>query len=360
MEIKDYLARQARHIEQATSKIKDFQVFDFNYIPQKPLMREEVKPIIDAALSYAKTGIGSHLFLFGSRGSGKTLMVKYIIGLLAQQQALEFLYVNCRQHNTSFKILAHLLGVRPRGASLDELFVRFCDRHQGRVILVLDEVDLISDKDRHRDILYLLSRSESSPMLILLSNHPRFLSTLDESIRSTLQPELIHFRNYDAAEIAAILRQRAKSGLHLAPEGIIGQIAALTVKAINSDVRVAIKALYHAALGRAVEEAFAQARRDLTAELLMHLSDANLIMLKAASEESQPLVKPIYQRYRRLCKELGLEPFSYVYFYGNLSYLQSVGLILLSTTKLGRTYTNRVELLFQAELLSHLYQRRFS
>jgi predicted AAA+ superfamily ATPase len=84
MKITDYLTRQARTLEETSRRIKDFRVFDFNHIPDEPLMREEAKPIIDAYLRYLKTGIANHLFIFGSRGSGKTLMIKYIQRLLSQ------------------------------------------------------------------------------------------------------------------------------------------------------------------------------------------------------------------------------------------------------------------------------------
>jgi cell division control protein 6 len=363
MKLTDYLHEQAKNIEQRTQRIKDFRVFDFNYIPDEPLMREESKPIVDASLRYLKTGIPNHLFIFGTRGCGKTLMVRYIAKLLTQSHPVQVLYANCRQHNTSFKILAHLLGVRPRGCSLDELFHRFSDQHRGRTILVLDEVDLISDKDRNRDILYLISRSPRNHMLILLSNHPRFLSTLDESVRSTLQPEIIHFRNYDAVELQQILRQRASSGLTEVAEGVVETIAALTVRETNSDVRVAIKTLYYLAVESGTnidtDTAFHRALRDLTNDVLLNLTDASLLMLSAVTDEREPLVKNVYQRYRHLCSEHRCEPFSYVYFYSNLSYLQSIGLILLTSTKVGRSFTNRVELLFHSAVLRQICESRF-
>ncbi len=121
MKITDYLDRQARLLKTSSAQIRDYQVFDFNWIPDEPLMREEAKPIIDGCLRYLRTGIANHLFIFGSRGCGKTLMVRYLQQQLAEREPAAMLYVNCRQHNTSFKILAHLLGVRPRGTSLAEL-----------------------------------------------------------------------------------------------------------------------------------------------------------------------------------------------------------------------------------------------
>ena len=274
---------------------------------------------------------------------------------------MTFAYANCRQHNTSFKILANLLNVRPRGCSLDELWRRFCEAHPGRVVFVLDEVDLMSDKDRNKDILYLISRSNRNYMAVLLSNNPRFLNGLDESIRSTLQPELIHFRNYNADELRQILDDRARQGLAKSLGIATAPIAALTTKSTNSDVRVAIKTLYYMALDPRAEltEMFQRARRDITLDVIADLNDRNLLILKAAAAAPEPHVKAVYRYYRRLSAQVQEEPFSYVYFYSNLSYLQSIGLILLLSTKIGRTYTNRIQTLFDPELLDAIWTARF-
>jgi Cdc6-like AAA superfamily ATPase len=244
---------------------------------------------------------------------------------------------------------------------LDELWQRFCDAHPGRVVFVLDEIDLISDKDRNRDLLYLISRSQGNFMAILLSNNPRFLATLDESVRSTLQPELIHFRNYDAQEIQQILADRACQGLRSAMPEQLAQLAALTTKHTNSDVRVAIKSLYYLALEpqAQVMDVFRRAQRDILLDVIADLNDRNLLILKAACLSDETQVKAVYERYRRLSQQMHEEPFSYVYFYANLSYLQSIGLIVLLSTKVGRTYTNRIQLLFEPDLLTAIWQARF-
>jgi cell division control protein 6 len=361
MEIHDYLSQKEQHLEKGMSRIRDFRVFDFNYIPEKPLMRQELKPVIDGLLRYQKTGIANHLLIFGSRGSGKTLSVKYLQKVFGDR-GLPVLYANSRSHNTSFKILARLLGVRPRGTSLEELWQRFTASHPGKAVLILDEVDLLSEKDRSNDILYLVSRSTENYMALLLSNSPKFLSSLDESIRSTLQPEVIHFRNYSAPEIRGILEERARLGLVRVPRAELGRIAALTARNTNSDVRVAIKTLYYTALEpkTSVEEHFERARRDILQDVLRDLNDKNLLILKAAIDDPERYVKSVYERYRRLSIEAREEPFSYVYFYSNLSYLQSLGLILLVSTKVNRAYTNRIQLLFGPEVFSGIWQARFS
>ncbi|MCA9428216.1 MAG: orc1/cdc6 family replication initiation protein, partial [Candidatus Omnitrophica bacterium] len=171
MDITDYLRDKEKRLEKGSRFIRDFRVFDFNYLPEKPLMRQEVRPVADALLRYMKTGVPNHVLIIGSRGAGKTVLVKSLTHhLRSRPNPPQFLYVNCRHHNTSFKILAEVLGTKPRGYALDELWGVFESRFPKGLVFILDEVDLISEKDRNKDILYLLSRSERNDMTILLSN----------------------------------------------------------------------------------------------------------------------------------------------------------------------------------------------
>ena len=359
MDIQDYLRNKEKRFALKLRQVRDPRVFDFNYIPSKPLLREEMKPVIDALLRYEQTHIANHLLIVGSRGSGKTLSVRFLEQTF-RRRGLPVLYSNGRAHNTSYKVLAHLLGVRARGVSFDELTDRFTHRVPGPAVVVLDEADLLSEKDRHKNILYFLSRAEPNYMAVLLSNNPRWHQGLDESIQSTLQPELIHFRAYTPRELEVILSDRAHTGLTRAPATVLKEIAARTAKYAQSDVRVAIKTLYYWATEptAGLEEQFQRARKDIVHEVLRHLSDKNLLVLRAAGPEEQN-VKAVYEAYRSLCARHGEEPFSYVYFYSALSYLQSLGMVLLIATKVGRTYTNRIHLTFPVEMLEQLWRTRF-
>jgi len=359
MDIGQYLSDKQHQLEKSRQRIKDFHVFDFNYIPEKPLMRKEVKPVIDAILRYSQTGIANNVLILGSRGSGKSVIARYLMKLLSNQ--LNFVYSNCRQHNTSFKILAHLLGVVPRGVGLHELWERFTDTHLQKTVFILDEVDLLSEKDKHKDILYLLSRSTNNYMAVLLSNNPKFTNGLDESIMSTLQPEMIHFSSYNAIDIEQILTDRAKTGLAVMPKTIISEIAALTAKNTNSDVRVALKTLYLWAMepDTALNEHFEKARKDIIFDVVKDLNDKNLLILKAAQSQMSGYVKEIYQVYKKISAQFNEEAFSYMHFYSNLSYLQSLGLILLISTKVDRTYTNRIHLTFDPGILDTVWKIRF-
>ncbi len=353
MDIREYLLKKQNDLTKTSSRIRDFQIFDFNYIPDKPLMRQETKPIIDVILRYRQTGIANNAIILGSRGCGKSVSARYLMKILTKQGGLNFAYVNCRQHNTSFKILASLLDVSPRGCSLDELWQGFVLSNKSKTVFILDEIDLMSDKDRHKDILYLISRSENNYMAILLSNNPKFINSLDESIMSSLQSEIIHFSTYNAIEIQKILKERARIGLNSIPEKIIAEIAALTVKNTNSDVRVAIKTLYLWALEpqTSLREHFEKARRDIMFDVVKDLNDKNLLILQAALSQRTGFVKDVYETYRKISAQFNEEAFSYVHFYSNLSYLQSLGLILLISTKVNRAYTNRIQLTFDPSIL---------
>jgi cell division control protein 6 len=361
MDVTAYLRREDERFDKKAKHVKDFSVFDFNYIPSEPLMRDEVKGLLNAIIRFRRSGIPTHQAIIGSRGSGKTLMLKYLAGIVPVETGVDMVYANCRHHSTSFRILAHLVGERTQGASLTELYARFLLTYPRKTVVILDEVDLMSPKDRHREILYLLSRSERPYMVVMLSNSPHVLKQLDAATRSSLQPEPVHFKDYDAEQIKLILRGRAQRGLYSWEEGDLAKIAALTTSKTNADARVAIKTLCYAAC-RAYEDletCFEKARRDIVVDVVNDLADQNLAILWAVATSSSDLAKNIYQRYCRFSQNHREKPFSYVYFYANLSYLQSAGLIALVSTKVDRAYTNRILLTIDRSVVESITKLRF-
>ena len=136
----------------------------------------------------------------------------------------------------------------------------------------------------------------------------------------------------------------------------------MTVKNTNSDVRVAIKTLYLWALepGVSLKKHFDKARQDIMFDVVKDLNDKNLLILKAALSRQDSFVKDIYEAYRKISVQFNEEHFSYVHFYSNLSYLQSLGLILLISTKVKRTYTNRIQLTFDPSILVTIWHTRFN
>jgi Cdc6-like AAA superfamily ATPase len=361
MDIKSYMLRKRKSINDQSKSIVNYSVFDFNYVPQNPLIREETKQIIDAFLKYDETNIPVNQVIFGSRGSGKTLMIKYLEQLFKEDSSLNIMYANVRYYSTSFKILSHFLNVSSRGLSLSEIYNRFREKYKSKTIIILDEVHLWAPKERQRELLYFLSRDKRNYMILMLSNDPRFLNEIDQSVKSTLQPDLIHFRNYNANEILNILDERTQTGLKKIDEGVNSKIAAFTAKEANSDVRVAIKSLFYWVTqgGNSIEKCFENARRDIYVDLIADLSDTNLLILKAANQIPDKFAKKVHINYIELARRNREQPCSYVHFYNQLSYLQSLGLIMLLSTKVNKTYANRITILCNEKIIHHVYKLRY-
>jgi len=362
MDIKEYVEQKRCTFNKQTESIIDYSIFDFNYVPDNPLIREEAKQIIDALVRYEKTDIPTNQVIFGSRGSGKTLTLKCIEKLFQRDSTLNILYVNVRYYSTSFKILAHLLKASSRGISLSELYNRFREKYNSKTVIILDEVHLWAPKERQRELLYFLSRDKSNYLVIMLSNDPRFLSDIDQSVRSTLQPELMHFQNYNAEEIEQILNERAITGLKQFDISVNSQIAAYTVKEANSDVRVGIKSLFYWATHEkeSVEKCFENARKDIYVDLIADLSDTNLLILKSATMLKDKFAKKVFTAYTEIARNNNETPCSYVHFHNQLSYLQSLGLILMLSTKVNRTYANRITIICNQEIIKEVYNIRFN
>ena len=81
-DVKSYISEKRTTFSEQAESVADFAIFDFNYVPEKPLIRTEMTQIIDALIRYEKTGIPTNLVIFGSRGCGKTLTLKYLSRLM--------------------------------------------------------------------------------------------------------------------------------------------------------------------------------------------------------------------------------------------------------------------------------------
>ena len=136
LDVQEYIKNQRSSFSQETKSILDYSVFDFNHVPDKPLVRAEAKRIINSLIRYEKTGIPTNQVIFGSRGCGKTLTLKYLSRLMENDATLNILYANVRYYSTSFKILAHILNRSSRGSSLSELYARFRDAYPSRTVII--------------------------------------------------------------------------------------------------------------------------------------------------------------------------------------------------------------------------------
>jgi len=68
-----YIEQSREEAERVGSSVKDFRVFDFSFIPDKPLVRPETKRIIDCLVRYQKSRVPRNLIIVGPRGCRKPI-----------------------------------------------------------------------------------------------------------------------------------------------------------------------------------------------------------------------------------------------------------------------------------------------
>lgn len=231
------------------ANIKNAEVFDLNYKPQKIYIRKELETVAERISDYLTLGIPEHLIIYGSRGSGKTVSMLSLVHSFSRIGDADFIYLNVRNAPTSYQIYQKISGTEKKGFSVSDLRKKSMRRMGDKTVLILDEIDFMKDFD----ILYHVPRSTKSS-LVLLTQKTYWLKELDESIRSSMQSFQITFREYNSDEMYRILRLRAEEGLHKWKEEALALLSALVVRDHGSDARVGIKALFKIAMNDAWEE----------------------------------------------------------------------------------------------------------
>ncbi len=193
------------------SLFKNEDALDYEFVPKEIPYRENqqhhiatcIKPLFDGRS-------GKHLLVFGPPGVGKTVALKHVFRELEEKtEEIVPFYVNCWQKNTTFKIfvdLCHQLGYMfTQNKKTDELLAVIEKYLQKKsAVFAFDEIDKVSDLD----FLYLLLEQIPRKSICLVTNYKEKLTEVDERIVSRLTPELLEFKEYNAAETKGILQQR--------------------------------------------------------------------------------------------------------------------------------------------------------
>ena len=154
--------------------IKNRKTLTIDYVPERLPFRDNESTVIAQTLSVIlRGGRPSNLLIFGKPGTGKTAVVKNVIERLKNKadnlgMQITVPFMNAKTANTSYKILyeiAEMMGINKEekklqvhftGLSLGEATDRILEyirRKNLRVVLVIDEIDSLVDKNGD-DILY--------------------------------------------------------------------------------------------------------------------------------------------------------------------------------------------------------------
>ena len=184
---------------------------DFSFQPKLILHREKEQfAIANAVRPLFSERTGKNIMLYGKPGIGKTLAVLHVFRELEDEhEEVLPVYVNCWQHNSTFKIAIALCEAVNykfyQNKKTHEIFRDLQDKfNKTSVAFCFDEVDKLEDFN----FLYTLLENVFKKTIILISNYKEWFTTLDERIQSRLRPELLEFRDYNDVEIKDILEQR--------------------------------------------------------------------------------------------------------------------------------------------------------
>ena len=287
---------QKDQIEYATI-FKDESIFYPSYLPEEiPARDNQIKEItfcLDPIIKNKKT---QNMLLFGTPGTGKTLLSKYVVKQLTEYtQKAKCVYINAIEDNTRYAVLLKILSLFPdvlprRGLGTDEIFGRIKEnlKKQNSIpIIIIDEVDQLPPSEASY-LLYELSRTVVENKyftLLLITNNKDFLVHLDPRVQSSLFITRIEFNKYLPVELKTILRERIEYGLieNAISEDLIGYIAGYASKA-GGDARIAIDLLFKAA-----KNAEKKGSLKITKQIL--LDSANVVDSIKLSEKKKTLSK---------------------------------------------------------------------
>ncbi|MEM0021437.1 MAG: orc1/cdc6 family replication initiation protein [Fervidicoccaceae archaeon] len=341
-----------------------------DYVPEHLPFREDQIRRIASALSQALRGSRpNNLFVYGLTGTGKTAAVKLVIRGLSERAAelripVFTAYVNCRQRDTGYRVLADILeslgGKVPfTGLSIAELQRRLSKRVEslkGRVIVVLDEIDFLVKKQGD-DILYKLIRMNeelngSSVSIIGITNDLNLVEMLDPRVKSSLGEEEIVFPPYDALQLRSILEERAKIAFYenVLEDDVIPLCAAYAARE-HGDARKALDLLRMAGemaerrgknkVSREdVEAARGELEKDKVYEVVSSLPlHAKLILasiLDLTASNDSATTGEIFIEYSKKTSSLGLETVTQRRVTDIISELDMMGLVSARVVSRGR------------------------
>lgn len=360
-----------------------------DYIPQKLVFRDsQLTAVAETLAPLLNNSRSSNLLLYGKTGTGKTVLVKYVLQRLqerADKQGIDISlsYTNTRVANTEYRILYELgqqlnTEIPFTGLSSSEASGRLLARINEKkihAVLVFDEIDFLV-KSSGDKLLYEMSRAnerlnEGFITLIGISNDLKFKEFLDPRVLSSLSEEEVVFPPYTVDELKLILKKRSETAFHVGTidEGAINLCAALAGME-HGDARRAVDTLRVAGevaerqgannveekhVRTAVQKIDQDRMTDALISLPLH---QKILLLSIRNSHKENTTGPIHNQYQHICSNIGTEPLTLRRISGLLSELTLLGVIsskVISHGRYGRT--KAINLLINNELLIDTLQK---
>ena len=331
------------------SIFKDESKLDINFVPNDlPHRRKELSVLSQLFLALIKNpnSISRKILITGKTGIGKTVTVK-LFGEMIQDAArkrnisFKCVHINCRKERTSYKLLIKIVrtlnqSFPKRGYSPQDLLETIIDSLNNldlHLLIILDELNYLINIDE--DLIYSLTRinddlvnAQQRVSTIGIVKDISCLNNLDISTLSTLQRNIIKFKEYTKSQIFDILNYRASISLKedVFSDDLIDMISELVNK--NGDIRYGLNLLWRAGkiaesknLKYLTSECVRLGNQDLipysTQDILIYMSSQKLILLLAIikalkkNEKQKVTFSEVLDTYYVICENLLIEKRSY-------------------------------------------------
>ncbi|GAI75037.1 unnamed protein product, partial [marine sediment metagenome] len=270
---------------------------------------------------------------------------------------IKYVHVNCRKERTSYKALIKIVralnkNFPKRGYSPQDLLDIIVDSINNRnlqLLIVLDELGYLINKGG--DLIYYLTRinddsfnSRQRISIIGIARDASCLSNLDVSTMSTLQRNIIKFKNYTKEQLYEILKYRAEISLkeNAISNKLIKTISELVYQ--SGDIRYGLNLLWKSSkiaesqdLKYITMECVRLGNQDIvpfsTLDVLKYMTLQKVIFLlaiiKALKKSGKIQISSlvITNSYLILCENLGIKPRSYSQLWNYLQDFKTENLI---------------------------------
>jgi cell division control protein 6 len=301
--------QEGLHMLSYSSVFKDESKLDINYVPPRLPHRKAQLELLSQFFRFAIENPGrmtQRVLIVGKIGTGKTVLSQHFGSRMTREARqrnvnLHYVHVNCREcKGSSFMILQRVIlrfypNFPKRGYSAEELLqalMQILDEKNVYVILALDELEALI-RSEGSDPIYSLTRiQEERPKtaqrlsLIGILRRIQDLDMLDPSTRSTLQRNIIHFKEYSKPQLRDILNDRLTWAFKesTVPSQTLDLIAEAAASE-GGDARYAIELLWRAGkyadterskevlpehARKAASSVYPVVRKDTIAELSLH------------------------------------------------------------------------------------------
>ena len=368
-------------VNRHASVFVDESVLDLNYVPNTLIHREEELRLLTTLFDFIVSTpfeMTQRAIIVGDVGTGKTALAQRF-GLNLIQEGIKrrlkvhYLHVNCRELKGSlFMVLRRVVkSLRPefpeRGYAANELLeilVQILDEENVQLLLCLDEVDALIEREGSDSLYYLTRIQERHPdaprrlSLLVITREREVFKKLDRSTLSSLQRNIIQMPNYTRNQLSDIILNRVGMAFreNTVPLDIVDFISELA-SFEHGDARYAIDLIWRSGkyadvsysnevlpehVRKAAATLFTVLRETEVEQLSSH---EKLVLLSIArfflhNPVTNATTGEIEHSYKIVCEEQGEKPRGHTQFWKYLNRLKNIDAvnIRLNASSEGRTH----------------------